>query len=324
MAEAQMRAVKIVLQWLLPLSAQDQIPEFSAEDIEGLVNGVSIRSEQNSTTRYIATLDVSVNERGIKKLLEDEAIPYSEARAPSISVLPLVISGGSVKSEGGEGWRQAWKQLDLAHSSTPATILRPRPELSLDTVKAVLAGDAQALATMQADYGYGPLVLAVGEVGKGEFVTRLAGTDSVGAINFGRSDKLSADAQSIAREAAATAFGIIENRWKVSQAPEASPTEVKYEEGTGAPAAEAAAPKGEVPRNVVAQVEFSSLKDWQDIRGRLMNVAGIEALEVNTLSARAASVTFDYAGSLGHLQEVLGQNGFEFGDREGTFVLRSR
>ena len=49
-----MRAVKIVLQRLLPLSAQDQIPEFSPEDIEGLVNGVSIRSEQNSTTRYIA------------------------------------------------------------------------------------------------------------------------------------------------------------------------------------------------------------------------------------------------------------------------------
>ncbi len=325
MAEAQMRAVKTVLQRLLPLSVQDQIPEFSPEDVEGLVNGVAIRSERNSTTRYIATLDVSVNERGIKQLLQDQAVPYSEARAPAISILPLVIAGGSVASEGAEGWRQAWEQLDLAHSATPATILRPRPGLSLDTVKAVLSGDAQALATMQADYGYGPLVLAVGEATKREFVTRLAGTDSVGAINSGRSDTLSADAQTIAREAAAIAFGIIENRWKVSQAPEAPATEVKYEEGAGAPASEqGAAPKGEVPRNVVAQVEFSSLKDWQDIRGRLMSVAGIEALEVNTLSARAAVVTFDYAGSLGHLQQVLGQNGFEFGDREGTFVLRSR
>ena len=90
------------------------------------------------------------------------------------------------------------------------------------------------------------------------------------------------------------------------------------------PQEQGAAPKSEVPRNVVAQVEFSSLKDWQDIRGRLMNVAGIQALEVNTLSARAASITFDYAGSLGQLQQVLGQNGFEFGEREGTFVLRSR
>ena len=90
------------------------------------------------------------------------------------------------------------------------------------------------------------------------------------------------------------------------------------------PRSRAPRPRAKSPRNVVAQVEFSSLKDWQDIRGRLMNVAGIEALEVNSLSARAASVTFDYAGSLGHLQKVLGQNGFEFGDREGTFVLRSR
>ena len=326
MAEAQMRAVKIVLQRLLPLSAQDQIPEFSQEDIDGLVNGVSIRSEQNSTTRYIAVLDVSVSERGIKKLLDDWAIPYSEARASSISILPLVIAGGSVKSEGGEGWRQAWEQLDLAHSSTPATILRPRAGLSLDAVKAVLAGDAQALVAMQADYGYGPLVLAVGQAVKGEFVTRLVGTDATGAINFGRSDPLSGDAQVIAHEAAATAFGIIENRWKVSQAPEGQSSQVKYEEGAEPqPAArEEAPPQGEVPRNVVAQVEFTSLKDWQDIRGRLMNVAGLQALEVNSLSARTASVTFDYAGSLGRLQKVLGESGFEFGEKEGTFVLRSR
>jgi hypothetical protein len=328
MAEAQMRAVKAVLQRLLPLSAADQIPEFTPDDIEGFVNGVSIRSEQNSTTRYIASLDVSVNERAVKQLLEDNAIPYSEARAPSISILPLAIVGGKVASEGGEGWRQAWEQLDLSHSLTPATILRPRPELSLDTVRAVLAGDAQAFSAMQADYGYGPLVLAVGEAAKGEFVTRLAGADSVGAINFGRNDPMSGDAKGAAREAAATAFGIIENRWKVSQFPEAPPTEVKYEEGTGPDGAPAATqgepPKAEVPRNVVAQVEFSSLKDWQDIRGRLMNVAGIQALEVNSLSARAASITFDYAGSLGHLQQVLGQSGFDFGEREGTFVLRSR
>jgi hypothetical protein len=101
---------------------------------------------------------------------------------------------------------------------------------------------------------------------------------------------------------------------------------VNYELGTEpTPATPGeAAPKAEVPRNVVAQVEFSGLKDWQDIRGRLMKVAGIQALEVNSLSARGASITFDYAGSLGRLQKELDQNGFAFGEREGTFVLRSR
>ncbi len=326
MADVKRRAVQIVVQRLVPLSAQGQLPELSDEDIEGMVNGVSIRKEQNSTVRYLATFDVSVNERAIKQFLQGHGIPYSEERAPSLSLLPVVIAGDSVKSEGGEGWRQAWEDLDLSHSMTPATVLRPRQNLDVATVKAVLAGDAQTLAAMQEDYGYGPLVIAVGEATDGTFVTRLAGADSVGPINFGRSDKLGGDAKATAREAVATAFAIIENRWKVSQSGEVPPTEVNSAPGA-APAPGTAGegtPQVEVPRNVVAEVEFSGLRDWQDIRGRLMNVAGIQALEVNSLSARAASITFDYAGSLGRLQKELDQNGFVFDEREGTFVLRSR
>src|SRR5206468_3706297 len=154
-------------------------------------------------------------------------------RAPSISILPLVLDGASVKSEGAEGWREAWDDLDLSHSVTPATILKPRPNLDAATVKGVLAGDAAALASMQEDYSYGPLVIAVGEVDDGKFVTRLAGTDSVGVINFGRTDNLAgSNAKTAARNAAEIAFGILENRWKVSQEGEAPATEVKYKEGT--------------------------------------------------------------------------------------------
>ena len=326
MAEAESRAVKIVLQRLLPSGVDADLPGLTKEDIEGLVNGVSIRKEQNSTTRYVATLDVSVNEQAIKQLLQDYSLPYSEERAEPISILPLMIAGGAVTSEGAEGWRQAWDDLDLSHSVTPATILRPRPDLEPDTIKAVLAGDAQALAAMQGEYGYGPLVIAVGEAAGGAFVTRLAGTDAVGAIAFEQSDKLEGDPKSAPRAAAAVAFGIIENRWKTTEAGGAPATEANYEQGTEAApdAGESGPPKGEVPRNVMAQVEFSGLKDWQDIRGRLMNLAGIQGLEVNSLSARAASITFDYAGSLGRLQQELDQNGFAFDEREGIFVLRSR
>ncbi|MFO7478601.1 MAG: hypothetical protein R6X03_09690 [Methyloceanibacter sp.] len=319
MAEAQSRAVKTVLQRLVPSGFQ--LPKLGAEDVEGLVNGVSIRKEQNSTTRYIATLDVSVNEQGIKNVLLEQGIPFSEERAPSISILPVMIAGGAVKTD--EGWRQAWEALDLAHSVTPATILRARPELGLETVKAVLAGDAQALESMQADYGFGPLVIAVGEAEGGKFVTRLGGMDGTGPINYGQSEKVGGSAAGAQREGAALAFAVIENRWKTSQSGEQPATEVRYEEEPAA-APSVARPGTDVPRNVMAVVEFQGLKDWQEIRGRLMNVAGIQALEVNSLSARGASITFDYAGPLGRLQQELGQSGFQFDDSDGTFVLRSR
>ena len=322
MAEAEARAVKIVLQRLLPVGVDADLPGLTKEDIQGLVNGVSIRNERNSTTRYIATLDVTVNEQAIKQLLQEYRLPFSEERAPPISILPLMIAGGAVAGEGEEGWRQAFDDLDLSHSITPATILRPRPDLALDTVKAVLAGDAEALAKMQDDYGT-PLVIAVGEIAGGAFVTRLTGADGVGAIAFEQSDPLGGDPKAGAREAAAVAFGIIENRWKTTLGGGGPPAGANYDPGAGA-VPNASAPKGEVPRNVVAQVEFSGLKEWQEIRGRLTNVAGLQGLEVNSLSARGASITFDYAGPLGRLQQELEQNGFAFGEREGIFVLRSR
>jgi hypothetical protein len=325
MAEAEARAVTIVLRRLLPPGIDPELPGLTKEDIEGLVNGVSIRNERNSQTRYVASLDISINEQGIKQLLGDYNLPYDEKRAEQISILPLMLSGGTVASEEEEGWRRAWEELDLSHSITPATILRPRPNLGRDTIEAVIAGDAGALAAMQSDYGYGPLVIAVGETAGGAFVTRLAGTDSVGPVGLERSDPIGSDPKATARQAAATAFQSLESRWKMSQSG-APATQANVQPGGEAvpSAGEGGAARGEVARNLEAQVEFSGLKDWQEIRGRLMNVAGIQGLEVNSLSARAASITFNYAGSLDRLQQELGQSGFVLDEREGTFVLRSR
>jgi hypothetical protein len=325
-AEVEMRALKIVLGRLVPLGAQGQLPELSKDEVAGMVDGVSIRNEQNSTIRYIGLLDVSLNPQAVRQLLVSRGIPYSENRAPQTFILPLVLSGDKVVSEGPEAWLQAWEGLDLSHSVTPATILRPRQELDAVTVKAILAGDEQALEGLQNAYAHGPLVLAVGEAAGGKFTTRLVGNDGVGAISYGHADNLGGtDARQAARGAAAAAFAILENRWKMMESGGPLPAEASSE--GGAPGAEQTQPPrepAEVPRNVVAMVEFSGLRDWQQIRSRLTHIAGLQGLEVNALSARSASITFDFAGSLDRLQAALGQNGFALYDKNGTFVLRSQ
>jgi hypothetical protein len=307
----------------MPVSAYSQLPDLSQQNVDDLVGSMSIRSEQNSATRYLASLDVSFNSAAVKQLLDSQNIPYSETRAEAISVLPLVLDGDRVKREGTEGWSQAWEGLDLAHSVTPAMILKPRENLTADTVKSVLAGEAQAFALMQSQYSYAPLVVAVGGVEGGKFVTRLVGADSVGPINYEHEDDFSGSAKEAARAAAQVAFGIIENRWKVTQDQMLAPTDAKTEGGEGHPVGSQTG-VAVVPRNVQAVVQFTGLKDWQEIRARLMQVAGVQALEVNALSARAASITFDYAGSLGKLQAALGQSGFAMDEKDGTFVLHSK
>ena len=321
LGEAEARAVRIVLKRLVAFADYAQLPDLSQDDVEGMVRNVSFRREQNSTTRYLATLNVNINEQAVKQLLAGYNLPYSEARGPRIAILPVVFEGDAVKRDGAGGWRQAWAELDLANGMVPADLVELRPSLDAPTLKAILAGNAAAYARVKSEYGDTPLVIAVGEGLKGgKFAIRLVGADGVGEINFGRADTVQGgDFKTAAQDAAATGFGVLENRWKIMQSAPSAPQQASR--GEGEPGV---APEGEPARNVVAVVEFTGLKEWQDIRSRLMNVAGVQGLEVNSLSARTASVTFDYAGSLGRLQKDLDQYGFAFENRADNFVIRTR
>ena len=323
MAEAEKRGLNTVLRRIVPFSFYPKLPDLQPEQVEGAVNSISIRKEQYSTTRYIATLDVIFSEEAVKQLVASLGLPTGEEQAPTISILPLVIEGNQVKSGVNDPWRQAWLNLDLTHGLTPATVLQPRPGLELGMVRAVLAGDQSAFAAVQGDYGSAPLVIAIGQAEDGgQFITRLAGSDGVGRINYGRSDKFEGTPpKEAAQQAASFAYAVLENRWKATQASPEQVAPVRYEEGVPP---QAAPQQGEPGRIVTAVVQFAGLKEWQQIRGRLAQVPGLQGLEVNSLSARTASVTFDYAGSLGRLQKVLADSGFSFENGEENFVLRVR
>src|SRR5262245_4300834 len=266
MAEAEKRGLDTVLRRIVPFSFYPKLPDLQPEQIEGVVNSISIRKEQYSTTRYIAMLDVIFNEEAVKQLVAGLGLPTSEEQAPTISILPLVFEGDHAKSSANDAWRQAWLNLDLSHGSTPATVLQQRPGLEAGMVRAVLAGDQSAFAAVQGDYGSAPLVIAIGQPGEeGQFITRLAGTDGVGRINYGRSDTFGgAPPKAAAQRAASFAYAVLENRWKATQAaPDPVAAPVTYEQGTPVPGVAAPQQQGEPGRLVTAVVVFGGLKEWQ-------------------------------------------------------------
>ncbi len=267
-----------------------------------------------------------------------------------------------VKPQGDEGWQDAWLGLDLAHSLTPAEIVAPGAGLTLDQLNKVLSGDVDAYDSLQAEYGRAPLLIAIAERAKDPkegdvLITRLYGDDAVGDINYGDKDPIvKNDLRTAAQTAAARDFGVIENRWKVMQSPQGASqpgangaqaggqyqngqTYGQGASGQGAGGQDygqapqpgydsgnqtASAKLGVTPRNVVAEVQFQGLAGWQDIRSKLASVPGVQNLDVNSISPQGASVTFDYAGSLGTLQQVLAQNGLAFEESRSGFVLHSQ
>jgi hypothetical protein len=312
MADAQQQGLRAVVKRLVPYSAYGRIPTLPAETVEAMVDSVSVRREQTSTTRYIATLDVSFYPQAVRQLLRSHQLPYLDRQGPQVQVLPIVIEDGTLKSEGTEGWREAWSDLDLEHSLTPGRLTQLRPTLTLETLKGILAGDEAGFDLLRNEYGGGNLLLVVASAGTdGTLITRLYGMDAAGDINYGRADKVyGGDVRAAAQRAAKIAQGVLEGRWKATQIEVA--------------AADSGRPIEAGVNRFALQVEFTGLKDWQNIRARLMNVSGLQGLETSALSPRGAFVSFYFPGDSQRLASVLAQDGFLLEESGGAHRLRSR
>ena len=131
LAKAGQKALRVVLKRLVPGSAQAMLPAITGcrgHDQQPL------GAQRAELDHYLATFDVSFNEIAVKEFLDRRGVPFSEARAAQISILPLVLDRAGLKSKGAEGWRQAWEGLDLSHSIAPTNILRPRQPRRRDGV----------------------------------------------------------------------------------------------------------------------------------------------------------------------------------------------
>ena len=96
LAKAGQKALRVVLR-LVPGSAQAMLPAITGcrgHDQQPL------GAQRAELDHYLATFDVSFNEIAVKEFLDRRGVPFSEARAAQISILPLVLDGAGLKSKG--------------------------------------------------------------------------------------------------------------------------------------------------------------------------------------------------------------------------------
>ncbi len=307
LATAEQRALEQVLKRLVPFGAYERLPVASASAIQGMLENFSVRSEQNSATRYIATLDYRFRAAQVRSFLQKHGIAFTEVQAPPVTVLPVYVEKGQVVSHGRDPWRQAWLALDLDHALTPVKLARHGSALTRETVEAIAGGDNEAFAALAEKHGTTTLVLAVAERAEdgARLATRLVGLDASGGLALARSDRVSAgDTAATARRAALVSLKIIEGRWKTTQAVP----------GDGEAAAR---------HTVDLIVQFSGQAQWQEIKSRLARIPGVQALEVTSLSARSAAIRFRFPGGAPRLGGQLAAHNLRLDAQDGAWVLSS-
>ncbi|MCB1546565.1 MAG: DUF2066 domain-containing protein [Hyphomicrobiaceae bacterium] len=321
--DGQQAAFRALLKRLVPVSAYRRLSaaRISTKASE-LIEGFQVRSETNSDTQYIASFDFTFQAKGVRELLRRHGLPFIETQAASVTLVPVFLAQVPVAGDGapapgkhvGKGlgtWTSAWRGLDLANTLTPITLKPLRKEVHVDVITALLKGDFEQMRILAGEYGTDRVVVAAAEPdpARRRLHVTLAGRDAIGFFHLKRSYRVEGGDLGYAAElAAVVGLGIIEGRWKVTNAPQT--VAARPDAGPSAP--------------VQISVEFRSRADWQRMQDMLLQTPGVADLEIDALSARGASVRLSFPGGAGPLALTLAQQGIYLRNVGGQWILRAQ
>lgn len=320
-ADGQKAALRSLLKRLVPVAAYPRLRKLQIAKADALLSGISVRSERNSTTEYIANLDFAFRPDAVRALLDRENLPYVDAQAPAITIVPIWLAAANpIPGVQADAWRNAWATVDVAHALTPAKLDVLKPGVHADTVAALAKGDTTLLRTFAGEYGGEERLVAAILIPlpkERKLQVTLAGRDTVGSLAWIKSYKFDAEDPAYAIElAAVVSLGVLEGRWKASGARVQGPIRAP---GTDQVGNYSAAANGEDGLRLA--VEFSNIGEWADISKRLGQVPGVADIDVVGMSGRTARITLRYPQGATRLAEVAPQHGLAMRQDASGWVL---
>ena len=320
-ADGQQAAFRSLMKRLVPVTAYKRLDRLRTVKAADLIDGVSVRSERNSSTQYIANLDFSFQSNAVRALLQREGIPFVDLAAPSIVLIPVYQAPAAgqgaapdalSQAAGQKAWSEAWKGLDLEHALAPAKLDILRPTIRMDTLQLMTReGDGGGLRVATTEYGNELVMFALAEpdLGSRKLNVTLMGRDAVGQFALKRSYKFLAEDFAYTTELAALiALGTLEGRWKALKA--------RPSVGGGTAGAEA-------PMPVQITVEFSTLREWQMIKDQITGTPGVEDFQVAGQGGRSVDIAVRFPGGGAQLANALASQGLDIREMGGTWFVRS-
>ena len=319
MAEGQQAAFRSLLKRLVPVTSYDRLKRLSALKASGFLEGVAVRSERNSPTRYIASLDFSFRADSVRTVLQQEGIPFVEEQARDVIIVPVVRNAEGAVDTGAaaRAWTDAWKSLDLEHTLTPFSLQTLKSQIHTDTLKMAAEGRGGAERILAGEYASPYVVLAIADPDPAtkRLNVTLSGIDAVGGFTLRRAYRVFDGDTAYSMElAAVVGFGVLEGRWKVHKLPPTGGSSY-------APAYSSASTGGGTPVSMRAQ--YRSLAEWSEMRRQLLDLPGVEDVRIEAESARGADLTLRFPGGANELASALYARGLALENGADRLILRT-
>lgn len=305
LVEAQRIALTAMMKKLTLPEDWASLPEVDEATAQNAVRGFQVANEKTSSTRYIAEMIVSFQPEAVRRLLRGANVAFGETQARASLLLPVLHrEGGPVLWEENNPWRTAWASLEPSDELTP--LILPIGEImEINSVPATtaIAGDEAsltALSDLAANYGTSSVVVAeASPAGSGLRVTltRQGG--------FTESDPIKktyeGQDEAAMKLAAADMLNELSTQWK-----------------------QQIIVRDNRVSTIVAQADFATLSDWENIRKGLTSTPLVQGVEVVGISSRGAEIRISHKGSADMLALSLAQQNVELAapeKSEGTTEL---
>lgn len=306
LADGQRRAFSTLLRRLTLPDDHGRLPRPTEALLNEVVAGFGIDEERTSATRYIGKISVQFRADAIRRLLQDNRLPYSETMSRPVLLIPVWQSNEGTRIwEADNPWREAWLRRPEAEGGLVPLSIAPAmnngPSLERlfgapDDLRTIMRrgnfDDALlVVATLQsAEVGNTRIEIQIQHQGQAEF---LGTTEAFTATGGTLEETLTSAAIDIARR--------IETRWKY-----ASVIDLEKQGQLSVAAA------------------FSGLADWNRLRTALAGVPIVRRIDVLQVSHRDAQILLEYYGEPGQLSTALAQRNVVLQQRDGFWEIRSR
>jgi hypothetical protein len=326
------RAFRLLVARLIDFRAVPRIPELPAAEVERLVSEIQVKGEGASGTGYVATFGVTFSERAITALFSRYGVIPILDRGPEILIVPVLIEDGTARTGDRNPWRGALTGLDLTHALVPAKVAPVRQDLTAAIANSYAANASAGVEALKTQYRTSQLVLAVANTSAGSDVLtlNLAGSDAEGLFALQRKVKAGDVAgEALLAAAARLALDTLQERWKLTR-----DTFVQAGAGAGSGSgADTAAGEGATASSgymtgemssIEITAEFTGLKEWQTIRGRLQNLPGMQNWNLRSVNPRSAQISFDFPGGAARLTAMASSQGLTVENGPDGLTVKTR
>lgn len=302
-AEGQRQAFRQLLERLTQPADHGRLPKADAQEY---VRDFTVDQERASATRYLASLTVRFNAGAVKKLLQSAGVPFADARARGLVIVPVYKPAAGARAvlwDDPNPWRAAWVGLG-GGGLVPLTV--PSGEVgdvAAITPEQALAGAADAMRAIGSRWKSPDVLVAAAALsptGRSLDVALFAepGTPKpFETLSYSLNEGESLDA--LMRRAARDISKAVDQLHK-------QPNLLHFDRsGT-----------------VSALVPLTGLADWLAVRDRLAKVSQVRRWELVSLSKVEAAVILHTVGEAEQIRSALAGAGLRMEKIDGFWTIQ--